>query len=133
MREEGSKTLVIIGTVLGALMGLACLGGTAFFFLGVRMSAPVSVTAPVSVPVPAAAAPPLQVLVLSDGGVIFGDAPMSDDDLAYELRKRFDSSGDTQQVVLAADERVPHARVVQLIDLAKQAGFTRIALGVSQK
>lgn len=132
MGEEGSKTLVVVGVVLGGLCLLACLAGTAFLFFGVRMSSG-STAVTVSAPVAVAAAPkPLTVVLLPDAGVVFDDAPVTDTELVDELTQHFDTDGDVQ-VVLAADERVPYTRVVQVLDLTRKIGFTRVALGVRRQ
>jgi biopolymer transport protein ExbD len=37
------------------------------------------------------------------------------------------------ELVLSADERVPHGRVVHFMDVAKLAGITRFAINVEQR
>ena len=129
MGEEGSKTLVIIGVVLGGLLVLACLGGGAFFMLASReASKPVVV----SVPPPAPAPEPLMLAVLPDAGVVLDDERVADAELARALAARLSRPGG-RSVVIAADEHVPYHRVVELMDLARTAGFDRVALSVGAK
>ena len=128
MIQEGSKTPLIIGIVLAVLCGLACFIGGAFMLFGVRRAAPAAVT--VSVPVTAPALPQLTVALLPDGGVFVEDVRIPPEDLGDALEASFRTSGDAR-VVIAADRSLSHQQVVGVIELAKKAGFTKVALAVS--
>lgn len=127
MTQEGSKTLVIVGVVLGVIMGLGCLLGGAFLFFGVRMSSAAST--PVSVPVVAPAAPVLSVVIDKAGNVFVDGSPVPAAELAKELGQQHSALGDAR-VSIAADRAVPYEKVVGVMDALKSAGFTKLALQV---
>ena len=64
------------------------------------------------------------------GDVVVGGKTMRDSDLDNLFRAAFTRDKGTQ-VVLKADKGVQHGRVVNLMERAKQAGLTRLAIGTS--
>ncbi|MCP3145204.1 ExbD/TolR family protein [Pyxidicoccus xibeiensis] len=71
----------------------------------------------------------LSVAVLADGRFVLSGNIVSEE----ELRKTFDDARakDPDTVVIVqADEGVPHGTVVQVMELAKQAGLGQLAIGV---
>jgi biopolymer transport protein ExbD len=68
-------------------------------------------------------------LALTRSGQLFVDgSPLSEAQLTARLRGVSQRSRDTR-VVIRADESVAYARVVRLMDMARAAGLTRVALG----
>jgi biopolymer transport protein ExbD len=72
----------------------------------------------------------LVLLVPINGDVNVGGKAISDGDLDNLFRAAF-TRDKTTQVVLKADKGVAHGRVVNLMERAKQAGLTRLAIGTS--
>ena len=71
----------------------------------------------------------MSVAVLADGRYVLAGNVVSEE----ELKKAFDAAkaqnADTV-VIVQADEGVPHGTVVQVMELAKQAGLGQLAIGV---
>lgn len=68
------------------------------------------------------------VLYLTAAGEVFlNDSPVPDDELPSVLQQLHETS-DEDRMVLRADENAAHGDVVELIDLIKQSGFTRVSL-----
>jgi biopolymer transport protein TolR len=90
---------------------------------------------PVSVPkayTSEATAPASEALVLTrTGDVFFRKRKMDLETLKRELSEAAALHSDLR-VVLSADAAAPHARVVELLDLARASGVKRLALGVSR-
>lgn len=76
--------------------------------------------------------PASQSLVLTTKGEIYyQDKKMDKAELAAKIKD--DLAGNPGlRVVLSADESVTHGKVVELLDVVRQAGVTQIALGVSK-
>jgi biopolymer transport protein ExbD len=72
----------------------------------------------------------LVLVVPINGDVVVGGKAISDGDLDGLFRAAFTKDKSTQ-VVLKADKGVQHGRVVNLMERAKQAGLTRLAIGTS--
>jgi biopolymer transport protein ExbD len=72
----------------------------------------------------------LVLVIPIDGDVVVGGKAMRDSDLDPLFRAAFARDKATQ-VVLKADKGVQHGRVVNLMERAKQAGLTRLAIGTS--
>jgi biopolymer transport protein ExbD len=72
----------------------------------------------------------LVLLVPINGDVVVGGKSMADGDIDGLFRAAFARDKATQ-VVLKADKGVQHGRVVNLMERAKQAGLTRLAIGTS--
>lgn len=71
----------------------------------------------------------LSVAVLADGRYVLAGNVVTED----ELKKAFDSARATDAntvVIVQADEGVSHGTVVQVMELAKQAGLGQLAIGV---
>lgn len=72
----------------------------------------------------------LVLVIPIQGDVVVGGKAMHDGDLDNLFRAAFTRDKATQ-VVLKADKGVQHGRVVNLMERAKQAGLTRLAIGTS--
>ena len=64
------------------------------------------------------------------GDVVVGGRPMTDELLEKQFRFAFQRDKNTQ-VILKADKGVSHGRVVNLMERAKGAGLTRLAIGTA--
>jgi biopolymer transport protein ExbD len=72
----------------------------------------------------------LIVSILADGTVIVRGAKESDADLATVFEQTAAEDPDTQ-IIIEGDAIVPHGRVVQVMEAAKSAGLSRIAIATS--
>jgi biopolymer transport protein ExbD len=72
----------------------------------------------------------LVLVIPLSGDVSVGGKVMRDDQLDNLFQAAFQKDKSTQ-VVLKADRGVAHGRVVNLMERAKQAGLTRLAIGTS--
>jgi biopolymer transport protein ExbD len=72
----------------------------------------------------------LVLVVPLSGDVAVGGKIMRDDQIDALFQAAFQRDK-TTQVVLKADKGVAHGRVVNLMERAKQAGLTRLAIGTS--
>jgi len=72
----------------------------------------------------------LVLLIPLSGDVSVGGKLMRDDQLDQLFQAAFQRDK-TTQVVLKADKGVAHGRVVGIMERAKQAGLTRLAIGTS--
>jgi biopolymer transport protein ExbD len=72
----------------------------------------------------------LVLVIPINGDVVVGGKQMHDADLDPLFRAAFARDKATQ-VVLKADKGVQHGRVVNLMERAKQAGLTRLAIATS--
>jgi biopolymer transport protein ExbD len=72
----------------------------------------------------------LVLVIPLSGDVAVGGKPMRDDQLNSLFQAAFQRDK-TTQVVLKADKGVAHGRVVNIMERAKQAGLTRLAIGTS--
>jgi biopolymer transport protein ExbD len=69
----------------------------------------------------------LTVAVLADGRIVVGGRVLDDAALRAAFGEAHARSADTV-VLFQADEGVVHGRVVQVMELARQAGLTRLAI-----
>jgi len=69
------------------------------------------------------------VVVDARGRAFLGNRQLSDAALFAELRERLAEKKD-RTVVLRADSKVPHGRVVEVMDILRQAGASRVAIAV---
>ncbi|MGC4001035.1 MAG: biopolymer transporter ExbD [Anaeromyxobacter sp.] len=69
----------------------------------------------------------LSVAILSDGRAVIGGKVMDEAQLASTFQASFQHSADTV-VLVQADEGVPHGRVVAVMEAARKAGLTRLAI-----
>lgn len=67
------------------------------------------------------------VFLTADGRLFLDDQPRAKEDLRSALRQIQAGTGE-DRIMLTADEGVSHGKVVELIDLIKECGFTRISL-----
>jgi biopolymer transport protein ExbD len=72
----------------------------------------------------------LVLLVSVSGDVVLDRTPIPDADLDNLFRAAFARDKATQ-LVLQADKGVPHGRVVNLMERAKQVGLTKLTIGTS--
>lgn len=72
----------------------------------------------------------LVIVIPLTGDVDVGGKRIPDADIDNLFRAAFSRDKNTQ-VVLKADKGVPHGRVVNIMERAKQAGLTRLAIGTS--
>ncbi len=72
----------------------------------------------------------LVLVVPITGDVVIGGKAMHDTEIDNLFRAAF-ARDKTTQVVLKADKGVQHGRVVNLMERAKAAGLTRLAIGTS--
>jgi biopolymer transport protein ExbD len=72
----------------------------------------------------------LVLVIPLSGDVAVGGKVMRDDQLNSLFQAAFQRDKNTQ-VVLKADKGVAHGRVVNIMERAKQAGLTRLAIGTS--
>ena len=90
---------------------------------------------PVNVPKAYSASPSLpssQSLILTLQGDIFYQGKKVEKGQLGNLLKEQVALNPDLRLVLSADASVTHGKVVELLDEARQAGVTRIALGVTQ-
>jgi len=69
----------------------------------------------------------LTVAILADGRAVVAGRALDDAALAGAFEEAHVRSAETV-VLFQADEGVPHGRVVQVMELARQAGLTRLAI-----
>ncbi len=69
----------------------------------------------------------LTVAILADRRVVVGGRVLDDAALAQAFTEAHRGSAETL-VLFQADEGVPHGRVVQVMELARQAGLARLAI-----
>lgn len=67
------------------------------------------------------------VQLAADGQIYLQDAPVAPEALFEQIEERLQTSG-TDRVILEADERVPHGRVVEAMDAARRAGATALVV-----
>lgn len=73
----------------------------------------------------------LVIAVLSDGRFVLAGDVVDRSALEATLKSTHDAHPNTQ-VVVQADEGVPHGKVVEVIELAKAAGLAQIVIGIRQ-
>ena len=66
------------------------------------------------------------------GEIYFQNQLLSGEDLSQALRAQVRRDPETR-LVLSADASIPHGKVVELLDLVRQAGITKVALGVTPR
>lgn len=67
-------------------------------------------------------------VILADGRVVLGGEEIADDLLVEKLRALRDGGAGASTLVVQADEGVHHGRVVAVMEKAREAGFTRLAV-----
>jgi biopolymer transport protein TolR len=73
----------------------------------------------------------LSVVLDAKGEVFFQGKKIERTDLTAQLRESAVTNPELR-VVLSADESVTHGKVVELLDMVRQAGVTQVALGVEK-
>lgn len=73
----------------------------------------------------------LSVAVLADGRFVLSGNVVTEEELRTAFDKAKGDNPDTL-VIVQADEGVPHGTVVQVMELAKQAGLAQLAIGVRE-
>jgi biopolymer transport protein ExbD len=74
---------------------------------------------------------PLTLTILRDGGILLDDQPIVEAEVPDALALAFRSEAD-RAMVISADRTVPHGRVVEFVDIARQSGATRFAIKVAE-
>lgn len=74
----------------------------------------------------------LSIAILQDGRIVLSGNVITEDELKKSLASAHDKTPGSL-VVIQADEGVPHGKVVQVMELAKTAGFGDLAIGVRQQ
>lgn len=69
------------------------------------------------------------VAVLADGRIVYQGTVVSETELKTLLTEAKGKNADTL-VVVQADEGVPHGKVVEVMEVAKEAGMGQLAIGV---
>lgn len=69
----------------------------------------------------------LRVIMRSSGELYVGESLVDLKSLADRLQKAASVDVDTQ-VLIQADEKVPHGKVVEIMDLARKSGLHRLAI-----
>jgi biopolymer transport protein ExbD len=72
---------------------------------------------------------PQTVAISKDGVVRWNETPVTEPELIADFAAAYKADEDVN-VVVSADEAVPHGKVVHVIDLAKQQGVTKFAINV---
>jgi len=78
-------------------------------------------------------APASQALVLTPKGEIFYQNKLIEKEKLRQVIHEAASLNPELRIVLSADASAAHGQVVELLDLVRQAGVTRIALGVTPR
>ncbi len=71
----------------------------------------------------------LTVNLTQDGQVYYNDKKIEIDELPTRLK---DIEDKDSIVIIRADNSVPHGRVVQVMDIVKSEGFSKLAIAVDQ-
>jgi biopolymer transport protein ExbD len=81
----------------------------------------------------APAAAPAMVTVTKDGSYMFNQKAVKDDDELSALLRGARGENPDASIVISADTASMHGKVIHAIDLAKQAGITKFAIGVQRE
>jgi len=74
---------------------------------------------------------PYPIDITAAGDVRANGKPVTDAELATEIKALVAKAKDTT-VEIRADAKVPHGRVVQVMDIVRQAGITKIAIATAK-
>jgi biopolymer transport protein ExbD len=69
----------------------------------------------------------LRVVITSADGLFLNEQPINVGNLAGEFQKAAQADRETQ-ILIQADQRVAHGKVVQIMDLARAVGLHRLAI-----
>lgn len=75
---------------------------------------------------------PLSVTILADGRISMEETIVSFDELSQNMIHRIHENKDSA-VVLRADKIVEHGRVVEVMDILKEAGVKKLAIATEKK
>lgn len=75
---------------------------------------------------------PLSVTILADGRISMEETIVSFDELSQNMIHRIHENKDSA-VVLRADKIVEHGRVVEVMDVLKEAGVKKLAIATEKK
>jgi biopolymer transport protein ExbD len=67
----------------------------------------------------------------TDGKVRVDSAPVANDEAIAELARQAKARNKDMRVVIRADKKVEHGRVIRVLDILKQAGLAKFAFGVA--
>ena len=67
----------------------------------------------------------------ADGKTRVDSAPVATDDAIADLAKQAKARNKDMRVVIRADKKVEHGRVIRVLDILKQAGLAKFAFGVA--
>jgi biopolymer transport protein ExbD len=73
----------------------------------------------------------LSIAVLSDGRIVLAGSVVTEEELKKSLDEAKQKNPETM-VIVQADEGVAHGKVVQVMEMAKGAGFGQLAIGVRE-
>jgi biopolymer transport protein ExbD len=71
------------------------------------------------------------VELTTDGKARVDSAPVANDDAIAELARQAKAKNKDMRVVIRADKKVEHGRVIRVLDIMKQAGLSKFAFGVA--
>lgn len=74
----------------------------------------------------------VRIWIPSDGSLYFNKEPVTNDELKAQLAGVFRENSQTL-VIIDADEDVTHGRVVEVMDLVRSTGLTRVAIATQPK
>lgn len=74
----------------------------------------------------------LRVVLTATEQLYLNEKPVGLTRLGDEFKKAAQSNPETQ-ILIQADQRVPHGKVVEVMDLARSAGLTRLAIVTQPK
>src|SRR5688500_15092151 len=74
---------------------------------------------------------PLTLTILRDGRILLDDVPVFEAEVGNALTLAFLAEPE-RAMVISADRSIPHGRVVQFVDLARQSGAARFAITVAE-
>lgn len=69
----------------------------------------------------------LRIVITSSDQLFLNEKPINLKNLSEQLHKAADTDRETQ-ILIQADQRVAHGKVVQIMDLARAAGLHRLAI-----
>ncbi len=74
---------------------------------------------------------PVSITIMADGTVSIGDTKVPIDEVKGRVEQLADKS--ETPVILRADEKVEHGKVIQVMDEIKSAGVTKLAIATQEK
>jgi len=74
----------------------------------------------------------LMVMITREGGLFLEREAVTIEQLQERFRQSMAQGGEVQ-LIIRADQEVPHGRVVEVMDLAKTAGIQRLAIATQPK